>query len=125
MFKTGDKVVCIDDRGWNDLSTQDFILKKYMVFDVLDTIFFENKQSIDIGARFNDPSKHTKQFYSNNPIPGPGIHWAGSHRFKLISERDVEGYNELLKKELKEELEKVLAEEEYETAVKIKELLSN
>lgn len=124
LFQKDDKIVCIEDMGWNDLSAHDFILKKNMVFTVLDTIIFKGVQSIDIGARFYDKTKRTKQFLSSESIPGDGIHWASSFRFKKINEDEVNYYENLLKDDLIDCISKAVGDEEFELAVKFRDILN-
>ncbi len=125
FFNKGDKVVCIEDIGWNDLSAQDFILKKNMIFTVLDTITFNGVQSLDIGARFNDETKQTKQFLSNESIPGPGIHWAASFRFKKVNDSEIKHHESLLRNELMGEIKLAVDNEEFELAIKLRDVLSD
>lgn len=125
LFKKGDKVVCIESKGWNDNSTHDFVLRKYMIYEVIDVIIFNERQSIDIGARFDDPKKQTKQFYNNEPMPCPGVHWASSNRFLLVEESEVEIYNKLLLNDLKDELEQAIEQEDFETAIKLRDIIKN
>jgi|LauGreDrversion4_2_1035121.scaffolds.fasta_scaffold15158_12 hypothetical protein len=124
-FKKGDRVVCINNNAWNDKSAHDFVLRKYMIYEVLDVIVFYNRQSIDIGARFNDSTKQTKQFYNNEPMPYPGVHWASSNRFLLFEESEVEIYNKLLLNDLKDEMEQAIEQEDFETAIKLRDIIKN
>lgn len=124
LFNKGDKVVCIEDKGWNDLSAHDFILKNNMIFTVLDTITFNGIQSLDIGARFNDKNKQTKQFLSSTSIPGLGIHWASSFRFKKVNDFEIEHYEKLLIKSLINDIENAVNNDEFELAIKLRDVLN-
>ena len=95
IFKKKDKlspigsiIVCIDDRNWNGCTNIELIYnKKYKVLDI-------NKEfkCYDIGGRTNDPKMFTTHPPTNKKIPGQGIHWAGSFRFRKATPQEENEY---------------------------------
>ena len=56
-------------------------------------------------------------------MPYPGIHWASSSRFLLVEDSEVEIYNKLLLNDLKDELEHAIEQEDFETAIKLRDII--
>ena len=118
--KKGDIVVCIDDRGWNNGITSIILTynKKYRLVDVLSTC---HGHVYDIGGRFIISSSDAQYTICtcDKFIPGAGIHWAGSFRFRIAPEEEVEEFNTNEKAKTKVNLDTALDTENHELAEKL------
>ena len=111
--KKGDVVVCIDDRDWNIGNTTIILVynKKYKLVDVLSSC---HGYVYDIGGRIIDTSKSLYTSCSCRAnIPGANIHWAGSFRFRIATEEEVEEFEtEEISKDKEKFNEKLEAEDD-------------
>ena len=126
IFKKKDKlspigsiIICTDDRNWNGCTNIELIYnKKYKILDV-------NKEfeCYDVGGRFNDPKSFTNDTPTNKKVPGQGIHWAGSFRFRKATPQEEQEYYSNIKEEIQDQINSLVQNEEYEEAAKLQKQL--
>jgi len=120
LFPIGSIIICIDDRDWNGCTNIELLYnKKYKVLDI-------NKEfkSYDIGGRFNDPKQFTTiRNNTNQKIPGQGIHWAGSFRFRKATPQEEQEYYSNMKGEIQDQINSLVLKEEYEEAAELQKQL--
>lgn len=116
-FSVGDTVKCIDDRNWNETTTDMDLTygKSYNVLELGVTSCCGHK-IIDIGARYINPNLFSYCGSCNKPIQGKGIYWVSEYKFahkKLNTLTDVN-----------EAIDDAIASEDYEKAANLRDLKS-
>lgn len=121
-FSENELIVCIDERGWNGPQSLNLVYGGFYFAKAILKNPCGHGFSIDVGSRFDDKDSFSVCNKCRTELPGQGIHWAVTTRFRRATKEETLYY---IQKNSQSTLETLLREERYEEAEKLKTYLDD
>ncbi len=121
--KVGEKIVCVDDRGWSTIRGTKLTYRN--IYTALDVITCEKcgKNWVDIGCRRKDTESFSE--CCSRSLVGASIDWVGAERFVPY----IKNFKNFCRKDITDRIQKDVADlinkKEYEEAVTLIKRLEN